>query len=120
VLLTRFVTQPMNEQTDLTLPRTLPYPVTVSKRLVSPGDEIKRGTPLLYYSFRHKSRDDPEVETRYGTWESYVEGTVNFWNVETGDVVNRDYGPVLVVTEPCKHGVQIAGMCANCGKDMTE
>lgn len=74
----------------------------------------------MHYSFKYKSLDQPEVETRYGTWESPVEGTINFWNISTGDEVSKNYGPVLVVTEPCKHGLQIAGMCANCGKDMTE
>lgn len=104
----------MSEQTDLTLPSGLQYPVTIRKLLVSAGDTIKRGTELLWYSYKYGP------ETRYGTWDSYVEGTVNLWNVEVGDEVPKDYGPVLVVTEPCKHGIQIAGMCANCGKDMTE
>jgi RNA polymerase II subunit A-like phosphatase len=109
----------MNEQTDLALPKTLPYPIKVVKCLVSSGDNIQRGTHLLDYSFKYKSLDEPEVETRYGTWESHVDGVINFWNVEVGDEISKDYGPVLVVTEPCKHGLQIAGLCAYCGKDMT-
>jgi len=110
----------MSEQTDLTLPPNLPYPIRITKRLVSSRDIIRRGTPLFHYSFKYKSLDQPDVETRYGTWESPLEGTIDFWNIENGETVPKDYGPVLVVTEPCKHGLQIAGMCANCGKDMTE
>ncbi|PVF99849.1 hypothetical protein CPB86DRAFT_702417 [Serendipita vermifera] len=109
----------MNEQTDLTLPKSLPYPVKVVKCIVSPGDKIQRGSPLLDYSFKYKSLDEPELETRYGTWESHVDGVVNFWNVVVGDEISKNYGPVLVVTEPCKHGLQIAGLCAYCGMDMT-
>jgi RNA polymerase II subunit A C-terminal domain phosphatase len=110
----------MSEQTDVTLPSNLPYPIKITKCRVSNGDSIRRGSPLFDYSFKYKPVDQPKVETRYGTWESPLEGTINFWNIETGDEVSMDYGPVLVVTEPCKHGLQIAGMCANCGKDMTE
>ena len=110
----------MSEQTDLTLPPNLPYPIKVTKCLVANGSNISRGTPLFHYSFKYKSLDQPKVETRYGTWESPLEGTINFWNIDAGDEVSKNYGPVLVVTEPCKHGLQIAGMCANCGKDMTE
>lgn len=27
---------------------------------------------------------------------------------------------VVEIDEPCSHEVQFGGMCANCGKDMTE
>lgn len=110
----------MSEPTDLVLPKSLPYPIKVTKILVAAGDNIQRGTPLLYYSYKHYLREDKTTETCYGTWESYVEGRVDLWNIDLGDEVDKDYGPVLVVTEPCKHGTQIMGMCADCGKDMTE
>ncbi|KAG8859993.1 Carboxy-terminal domain (CTD) phosphatase [Serendipita sp. 411] len=113
----------MSEQTDLNLPRGLPYPIKIIKLLVSRGDNIQRGTPLLHYSFKYRSTDDEGQSTEaklYGTWESHVEGKVELWNVDLGEEVASDYGPVLVVTEPCKHGTQIMGMCADCGKDMTE
>jgi RNA polymerase II subunit A C-terminal domain phosphatase len=110
----------MSEQTDLSLPALLPYPVKITKLLVSSGDTIERTQPLLDYSFKYKSPETGKTETRYGTWESKVDGKVEFWNVDRGDEIEKDYGPVLVVTEPCKHGMQLAGMCTICGKDMTE
>ncbi|KAG8834789.1 Carboxy-terminal domain (CTD) phosphatase [Serendipita sp. 399] len=113
----------MSEQTDLNLPRGLPYPIKITKLLVSRGEDIQRGTPLLHYSFTYRSTDEegkPTEQKLYGTWESHVEGRLELWNVDPGEEVASDYGPVLVVTEPCKHGTQIMGMCADCGKDMTD
>lgn len=108
----------MSGQSDLSLPPKLPFPVKVVKRLVRAGDKVERGTPLLTYSFNYKSPDHKE-ETLYGTWESHVEGSVDMWIVDEGEIVGKEYGPVIVVTEPCKHGLQIGGLCALCGKDMT-
>lgn len=28
--------------------------------------------------------------------------------------------PLVEIDEPCRHEIQFGGMCANCGKDMTE
>ena len=28
--------------------------------------------------------------------------------------------PLVEIEEPCRHEIQFGGMCANCGKDMTE
>ena len=27
---------------------------------------------------------------------------------------------IVEIEEPCSHSIQFGGMCANCGKDMTE
>ena len=91
-----------------------------TKLLVRAGDTITRSTPLLYYSFKYKVPGEDTTEIRYGTWESHLEGTIELWSVDPRDVIKKDYGSVLLVDEPCKHGPQIAGLCTNCGKDMTE
>ena len=86
---------------------------------------VTRGTRLITYSFLHiptgTSRARPE--SRFGTWDSAVEGSVDRWMIKPGDIISghqaRDNAAILI-TEPCKHGVQIGGLCGLCGKDMTE
>lgn len=104
---------------EISLPTSLPFPIKVTKLLLNPGDTITRSTPLLYYSFKYRAPGAKKSEIRYGTWESHVEGTLEIWNVDPGDIVQKDFGPVMLVDEPCKHGLQVDGLCAYCGKDMT-
>ncbi len=49
-----------------------------------------------------------------------MEGTIDKWCIKERDIISSDEKVVLHVSEPCKHGVQIGGLCALCGKDMTE
>ena len=110
--------------TDIHLPSTLPYPIKIVSQDVQPSASISRGARLLSYSFVHLSNaPGAEPETRFGTWDATIEGTVTAWSVSPGDVISEKRArerAVLVVTEPCKHGVQIGGLCGLCGKDMTK
>lgn len=105
----------MSSSTELFLPHTLAYPVKIVSIDIAKSADIKRGTRLLSYSFG-------ESETRFGTWDSPVEGVLDVWKVKVGDRISskwaRERAAVLVI-EPCKHGVQIGGLCGLCGKDMT-
>lgn len=52
-----------------------------------------------------------------------MDGTIQMWKVKVGDVVSEKRArerAAVEVLEPCKHGVQIGGLCGLCGKDMTE
>lgn len=114
----------MSSPTELHLPPSFPYPIKVVSLDADSSTEVQRGTRLLSYSFVHLSTaPGAQPETRFGTWDSAVEGTLFKWNFRPGDVISerkaRDK-PVVLVTEPCKHGVQIGGLCGLCGKDMTE
>ena len=113
----------MSSPTELYLPLSFPYPIKVVSIDASAPASIERGTRLLSYSFVHVSGILGQPETRFGTWDSAVEGTVDSWKIKPGDVISerkaRDKA-VVVVTEPCKHGVQMGGLCGLCGKDMTE
>lgn len=114
----------MSGSTDLYLPPSFPYPVKIVSIDANSPTSIQRGTRLLSYSFVHlPSTPSAPPETRFGTWDSTIEGTVDKWNFKPGDVISerkaRDK-PVVSVIEPCKHGVQIGGLCGLCGKDMTE
>ncbi|CAL1694574.1 unnamed protein product [Somion occarium] len=107
--------------TNLHLPLNLPYPITIVAHAAQPADKIQRGTRLLSYSFTHLSPNSlPEV--RYGTWDSTIEGTLDKWNFQPGDHISRRKAhevPAVLVSEPCKHDIQMAGLCCQCGKDMT-
>ncbi|KAG6874388.1 hypothetical protein C0995_015124 [Termitomyces sp. Mi166 len=109
--------------TELFLPPTFPYPIKVISIDAQPASSVQRGTRLLGYSFVHLSTaPDAKPETRFGTWDSAIEGTLEKWNAKVGDVISQHKAkerPVVVVIEPCKHGMQLSGMCVLCGKDMT-
>ncbi|KAL0575242.1 CTD phosphatase Fcp1 [Marasmius crinis-equi] len=109
--------------TELFLPQSFPYPIKVTSIDANVADSVERGTRLLSYSFTHLSRvPGSKPETRFGTWDCAIEGTVQKWNVKPGDTISQRHAKdtaVVVVLEPCKHGMQLGGLCVLCGKDMT-
>ena len=111
----------MSDPTHLNFPPTFPYPITITALAAHPSTNVERGTRLLSYSFVHAIPNAP-AEKRFGTWDSTIEGTVDKWNFRPGDVVSARKArevPAVLITEPCKHGVQLGGLCCLCGKDMT-
>ncbi|KAF7784248.1 hypothetical protein Agabi119p4_413 [Agaricus bisporus var. burnettii] len=109
--------------TELFLPQFFPFPITIVTLDAQPRDTVQRGTRLLTYSFVHISHSaDLTPETRFGTWDAAIEGTLDSWKFNAGDIVSRNKAkrsPALVIVEPCKHGIQVSGLCVICGKDMT-
>ncbi|KAJ8101493.1 HAD-like domain-containing protein [Lipomyces tetrasporus] len=112
--------------TDITLPWTLRYPITIVQLLVAPGTEIRKNTPLFTYRYKttitqtRGLNEEVEVPAELlAVFESPVEGTVGKWTVQEGDVVEKAGQAVLTITEACTHAIQFAGMCALCGKDLT-
>ncbi|KAK5725396.1 CTD phosphatase Fcp1 [Elasticomyces elasticus] len=106
----------------------LKYPLTVTKVLVKEGDEIPQNGPLFTYRYRailreQYNRDTGVYEDKeadfYTDFESEVEGTVKRVHLSKDQVI-KAVTAVAEIEEPCKHEVQFAGMCANCGKDMNE
>lgn len=111
---------------SLSLGPQLKYPITVSKLLKRPSDEIKKQDALFEYSFKWmKLVGDPfgeEVEmeqTSYGTWDSPADGNIKSWKIREGQVIDRDM-MFVDIEEPCPHSIQFAGLCGMCGKDMHE
>ncbi|KAK9238750.1 hypothetical protein V1525DRAFT_400433 [Lipomyces kononenkoae] len=112
--------------TNLTLPWTLRYPITIVQLLVATGTEIRKNTPLFTYRYKTtitQTRDlNEEIEVPaelLAVFESPVEGTVGKWVIQEGDVIEQAGLAVVTITEACPHAVQFAGMCALCGKDLT-
>lgn len=110
--------------TELYLPQSLSYPIKVVSLDATPQSDIQRGTRLLSYSFIYiPSTPDPKPQTRFGTWDSAIQGTLKSWKIKPGDVISEKKAritPALVLIEPCKHGMQLGGLCVLCGKDMTK
>jgi RNA polymerase II subunit A-like phosphatase len=110
----------------LDTPDSLLYPITVTKLLRQPGDEIEQNAPLFTYEYKSKvteydddQRDDVEnIKSFYADFESELEGSLTSLNVHKGQVL---HGRTVVaeIEEACKHEIQFGGICANCGKDMT-
>ncbi|KAG9314177.1 hypothetical protein JVU11DRAFT_4963 [Chiua virens] len=113
----------MSSPTELNLPSTLPYPLKVASLDVKQGASVQRGIRLLSYSFKYQSSTPgARPEIRFGTWDCPLEGSVETWNVRVGDEISLQRSkqrPVITILEPCKHGVQVGGLCGICGKDMT-
>ncbi|KAJ6547209.1 hypothetical protein B0H19DRAFT_954705 [Mycena capillaripes] len=109
--------------TELHLPSSFPYPIKVVSIDAAAFSVVQRGTRLLSYSFVHvPAHPDAQPESRFGTWDSAVDGTIEAWKVRPGEVISQRKAkdrPVVLVLEECKHGMQISGLCVLCGKDMT-
>ncbi len=105
----------------------LRYPITIVKLLKRHGDKIKKQEPLLEYSFKWMKevgdsiRGDTwqEEQTSTVTWESPADGELTHWLIKEGDQIVADKG-AMQVKEECSHEIQFQGLCAMCGKDMTE
>ena len=110
--------------TELYLPQTFPYPIKIVSIDAKASSSIQRGARLLSYSFVYLSTfPDAQPQTRFGTWDAAIEGQIDRWNINAGDVISLRRAkekPVVVVIEPCKHGMQLGGLCVLCGKDMTK
>ncbi|WVF73129.1 hypothetical protein IAT40_007948 [Kwoniella sp. CBS 6097] len=128
--------------TQLSLPSSLPYPITITRLLVKTGTTVQRGTHLLEYSFMSRaqreaiekrtkegrkadvSRGEVDGNDGSGTWDCLVDGEVVSWEdgVRVGMQLERRQAsrPLLNVSQPCSHPVQLHGMCGICGADLTE
>ncbi|GAA5856535.1 hypothetical protein JCM9279_003013, partial [Rhodotorula babjevae] len=106
--------------TALSLPRALPFPVTV-QRIHSPvGTTVHKTHTLLTYSFvPHLPDEDGNRVRQVRQWESPIAGDVVQWAVRAGDLVRDHSQPIVHIKEPCTHDVQLQGLCALCGKDLT-
>ncbi|KAK3047469.1 CTD phosphatase Fcp1 [Extremus antarcticus] len=110
----------------LNTPESLLYPITVTKLLHQPGDDIEQNAPLFTYEYKSTvtewdpdSREDVErIKSFYADFESELEGNITSYNVRKGQVLQGRTN-VAEIEEACKHEIQFGGICANCGKDMT-
>ncbi|KAL8655322.1 MAG: hypothetical protein Q9210_000953 [Variospora velana] len=112
---------------QLQSPRGLHYPITITELLKQPDDQVERFAPLFSYSYKttvtegNKYGDEFQVEKIFPTkFESSVDGTLKSWSIGVGNIISHPGLPIAEIDEPCAHGMQFGGMCANCGQDMNE
>ncbi|KAL5357735.1 hypothetical protein BJX96DRAFT_23750 [Aspergillus floccosus] len=110
----------------LRLPPSLHYPITVTSLLKQHGDTVERDEALFWYVYETSVTEGDElgnkfvVKRKFPTkFESTVDGEVVQWKIAKGDIIDEPVD-VVEIDEPCAHEVQFGGLCAECGKDMTE
>ncbi|GAB7365810.1 hypothetical protein MBLNU230_g7143t1 [Neophaeotheca triangularis] len=107
-------------------PASLRYPITVTKLLRAPGDDVDQGTALFRYQYQatvtESSEENPEgkevLRSWYADFESELEGKVTSLDIKADQVITRRTA-VAEIEEPCTHEIQYGGLCALCEKDMT-
>ena len=128
----------------LRLPYGLHYPITVTSLLKQPGDSVERDDALFWYVYETAVTEGDELGNKYEVqrrfptkFESSVDGEILQWKIKKGDVIEGPYvlcgylrlavllttmlrTDIIEIDEPCTHEIQFGGLCAECGKDMTE
>lgn len=105
----------------------LRYPITIVRLEKASGDRIKKGDTLFQYSFKwmrevgdfHSGDTWQQEQTTITDFPCPVDGKLQEWRIKEGDVIPRDQA-LLDAEEDCSHEIQVHGLCAICGKDMTE
>jgi len=105
-------------------PSSLLYPIRVTELLARAGEDINQTQPLFRYTYQTvvvEGRDKKEVRKTFPEeYQSENDGKLLKWNIHVGQDIKGAGHEILVVEEPCAHEIQFGGMCARCGKDMTE
>ncbi|KAJ1339971.1 hypothetical protein BSLG_005406 [Batrachochytrium salamandrivorans] len=86
---------------------TYEFMETVVNEPTPSTDDYSSALPLSY-----KKRTRREIRSIY-------EGRVDLLGAQPGDTVHDPRHVMLVIVEPCGHPVQLNGLCAVCGKDLS-
>ncbi|CAG7918370.1 unnamed protein product [Penicillium olsonii] len=110
----------------LRLPPSLHYPITVTSLLKQPGDTVERDEALFWYFYETTVTEGDGLGNKVDVlrkfparFESTADGEIVQWKIKKGDVIDEPVN-VVEIDEPCAHEVQFGGLCAECGKDVTE
>lgn len=118
----------MSELTSITLPQSVPFPVTVSSVLCKQGDNVPKHQTLFKYKYwdyqddpNSKEDTPPKIRVeRIGTFESPIQGEVQKINISVNDEIAHSGVELCFIKEPCAHAVQYGGLCALCGKSIED
>jgi RNA polymerase II subunit A-like phosphatase len=114
----------MSELVPITLPQSVPFPVTISSILCKNGDTVPKHKTIFKYKY-WDYQDDPNSREevppkirveRIGTFESPIEGEIELINVKHLQEIAHSGIELCYIKEPCSHTVQYGGLCALCGK----
>lgn len=123
------------DATKVSLPKNLPYPLTVLKVYVKEGDTIDKYSPIITYKYydyepipiseqNEEQTDETERLTRkvenVGTYDSDISGKINAVNITVNDEIKDNKQTIFEIIEPCSHPIQYGGLCAVCGESIEE
>ncbi|RMD42311.1 hypothetical protein DV735_g2815, partial [Chaetothyriales sp. CBS 134920] len=108
------------------LPRSLAYPITVTKYAKQAGDRVRRGDSLFLYSYVGKVKqgnryDDEEIEVEEKFAQAFhcdFEGQIEGYFIWEGQTIDQPVD-VCDIIEDCKHEIIFSGICANCGQEVS-
>ncbi|KAK6205636.1 uncharacterized protein RJT21DRAFT_118154 [Scheffersomyces amazonensis] len=114
----------MSDSTSITLPQSVPFPVTVTSILCTVGEVVPKHKTILKYKYwdyqddpNSKDETPPKIRVeRIGTFESPIEGEVQRINISVQEEIPHSGIELCSIKEPCLHTVQYGGLCALCGK----
>lgn len=117
----------MGSVTEFPLGPHLRYPITITRLIYKPGDEVKKGANAMEFSYKYKMEFGDQItgdirheeQTGFASWPSPTNGTLKSWDIKVGQVIARSR-PCVRIEETCIHDNQYGGMCLICGKSTDE
>ncbi|KAK9716779.1 CTD phosphatase Fcp1, partial [Basidiobolus ranarum] len=107
-------------------------PATIISFKVTPGDDIEKYQVVCLYEHTSteevKTEHDPDFPKQESDIKLVIrnireelnspyEGTIEKLEASVGDRITENSQAILTVKEPCSHGMQFNGLCADCAKD---
>ncbi|KAI8824554.1 uncharacterized protein EV422DRAFT_520485 [Fimicolochytrium jonesii] len=116
----------MESRQKLTLPADR-YPLKITSLRVTAGSEVRRDDVLGIYEYDNNNPQEAGNATATTSrkrtvreeWRSPYSGRVDEVCVKEGEVVVGVRKTLAVIIEPCGHAIQVHGICATCGKDVS-
>ncbi|TPX58432.1 hypothetical protein PhCBS80983_g03118 [Powellomyces hirtus] len=122
----------METTQNLALPQDR-YPITIVSLRVKKDSEIYRDEVIGVYEYvgtvvvkKTVVADGREIHEEVPTrrlvkeeWRSQFEGRIDKLNVSPGQTIADPKQILAVLVEPCGHPIQVRGICATCGKDLS-
>lgn len=117
----------MGSVTEFPLGPHLRYPITITRLIYQPGDEVKKGSNAMEFSYKYKMEFGDQItgdirneeQTGFASWPCPTNGTLKSWDIKVGQVIPRSRTCVRI-EETCIHDNQYGGMCLICGKSTDE
>lgn len=117
----------MGSLTEFPLGPHLRYPITITRLIYQPGDEVKKGSNAMEFSYKYKMEFGDQItgdirheeQTGFASWPCPTNGTLKSWDIKVGQVIARSR-PCVRIEETCIHDNQYGGMCLICGKSTDE
>ncbi|TPX69931.1 hypothetical protein SpCBS45565_g02023 [Spizellomyces sp. 'palustris'] len=103
------------------------YPITIITLRVGAGANVQKDDVLGIYEYlgtvmvkdRESQQERPVQKRVKEELRSQWTGRIDKVGVQPGQTVTDPREPLAIVVEPCGHLIQVRGICATCGKDLS-